>query len=232
VLNLHQGVLQTFGAESLPQNQLPPGQTPGQLVTVRTDSGQPAVLLEAPFDLGRWLLAQAHAAHWEAVPPKAFPAEYQLFGDLLWQFGAPAVDEEMARLLANATGEPWRDTDLDAAAEQLLAHPAFGGWAFHPRLFAQALNLERATLAQLPPDELVQTMMGHLANLPEHTQLLAALEAALRGQAIWLQVAGNTESAARAHRLAMAMPVIPVRENPLVRRLIAAGIDHARLGLK
>lgn len=232
VLNLRQGVLQAFGAEHLPQSQLPPGQAPGQLVTVRTDSGQPAVLLETTFDVGRWLLAQAHAAQWAMDPPKPLPAEYQLFGDLLWQFAPPTVDRALAHLLTTPDEEPWRDMDLDAAAERLLAHPALTGWAFHPRLFTQSLNLERAALAQLPPAELIQTLLRHLANLPEHTQLLTALEAALRGQAIWLHVAGNTESAARAHLLAQAMPEIPVRENPLVRRLIAAGLDHTRLGLK
>ncbi len=231
VLNLRVGVLQAFGAENLPQHQIPPGQAPGQLVTVRTDSGQPAVLLEVPFDLGRWLLLQAHKLHWEAMPHRSMPAEYKLFADCLWQFAPPLVDARIVELLATSSGDAWRSLDLDAASEQLLAHPAFGGWAFQPRLFAQALNMERAALSLLPADELVLTMVRQLADLPEHIQMLKSLEAALHAQAIWLQVAGNQESANRAHALAQAMPVLPVRENPLVRRLIAQGINNAKMGL-
>jgi hypothetical protein len=248
VLNLRMGVLQAFGAEHLPRHQMPDSQTPGHLVTVRTDSGQPAVLLEIPFDVGRRLLLQAHKPHWEALLPKPLPDEYKLFADCLWQFAPPVVEPFIAELLtpraiastspgepeelsAPASAEAWRAVDLDEAALHLLAHPAFAGWAFQPRLFAQSFNMQRAAFSLLPADELVPAMVRHLAELPEHMQLLAALAAALRAQAVWLHVAGSQTSAVRAQALAEALPVIPVRDNPLVRRLIAAGIDHAKLGL-
>jgi hypothetical protein len=117
VLSLRDGILQFSGSAGMQRDYLPPLATPGELVTVRTSSGQTAVLLAIPFELGRWLLQQALAAHWRqasgpaanapagsgAAPPAAqptLPGEYALYNDLLWQFAAPDPAQLPADLAA------------------------------------------------------------------------------------------------------------------------------------
>jgi hypothetical protein len=227
VINHRLGILQTFGSEMLPSEQLPSPHPIGQLATVRTDNGQSAVLLEIPFEVARWLLAQTHAAHWASVPLRPLPSEYRLYGDRLWEFAIPEVDPTLA-VYFTEDDSPLPPTDeLDKAAMQLLAHPALDGWSFNNRLLLQSLGAVGSSLAQLPMQEVASIMLRELSQRAEYVQLLSALTAALRAQAVWLHIAGNIESAQRAHLLARAMAQLPPSQNPLLLRLLEAGLRPA-----
>ena len=139
VLNQRLGIRQVFGAEDLPPEQIPQHQPIGQLVTVRTDAGVNAVLLEAPFDFGRPRLAAAQPpldTRVAAVSPRRIPA----YGDRLWGFAPPLVEPDLARCVDDATPPSPLPTlaELDNAAAEVLAHPAMQGWTFNNRIFLQA----------------------------------------------------------------------------------------------
>ncbi len=224
VINHRLGILQTFGSETLPTDQLPSPHAVGQLATVRSDQGQAAVLLEVPFEVARWLLAQAHSAHWAAVPLRPLPGEYQLYGDSLWIFAMPEIDPTLGSYFGEDESALPPLDELAHAADQLLAHPAFDGWSFNNRLLLQSLGAVGSSLAQLPADEVAAIMLRELSQRDEYVQLLSALRAALRAQAVWLHIAGNVESAQRASLLARTMSQLPPTQNPLLLRLLEAGL--------
>ena len=227
VVNHRLGILQTFGSETLPAEQLPSPHPMGQLVTVRTDNGQTAVLLEIPFEVARWLVAQAHSAQWASVPLRPLPGEYRLYGDRLWEFAVPEVDPILALYFGEDESPLPPADELDKAAVQLLAHPALDGWSFNNRLLLQSLGAVGSSLAQLPTHEVATVILRELSQRSEYIQLLSALSAALRAQAVWLHIAGNLESAQRAHLLARTMSQLPPSQNPLLLRLLEAGLRPA-----
>jgi hypothetical protein len=224
MVNHRLGVLQTFGSEILPADQLPSPHPVGQLVTVRSDHGQSSVLLEIPFEVARWLVAQAHTAHWAAVPLRPLPGEYRLYGDRLWLYPVPEVDPALSLYFSDDESPLPPVDELDKAAEELLAHPALAGWSFNHRLLLHSLGAAGSSLAQLPMHEVASVMLRELAQRAEYVQLLAALSAALRSQAVWLHIAGNLESAQRAHLLARTMAQLPLTQNPLLLRLLETGL--------
>lgn len=59
VLSLHGGILQFSAADHMERTFLPAEHTVGSLVTVRINGNHNSVLLEAPYDVGRWLVRQA-----------------------------------------------------------------------------------------------------------------------------------------------------------------------------
>jgi hypothetical protein len=224
VVNHRLGVIQTFGSDILPDDQLPSPHPIGQLVTVRSDNGQAAVLLEVPFDVARWLVAQTHTAHWANVPLRPLPGEYRLYGDLLWKFAMPEVDPALAVYFSEDESPLPPAEELDKAAEELLAHPALDGWSFNNRLLLHSLGAVGSSLATLPMPEVAAIMLRELSQRAEYVQLLAALSGALRAQAVWLHIAGNHESAQRAYLLARTMAQLPPTQNPLLLRLLEAGL--------
>lgn len=220
VLKLDQGILNFFGSDQMDRSVLPIPQPVGQMVTVATDDGGTAILLEAPFDYGRWLVLTALAFHQkgEAQP---LTGEYTLYNDLVWQFDAPHVDEMVKQFFQQP--EPPAPAlpaeTLDAYAAKLLAHPALEGW--------QLQNLIKFPVTdgiQLPTDALVNIMLRELEQWPDHTVLLDALVMGLRAQAAWLHYAGETESAQQALALAGQMRQLPLPQNPLLARMLAVGI--------
>lgn len=227
VVNHRLGVIQAFGSEMLPSEQLPSPHPVGQLATVRTDNGQSAVLLEIPFEAARWLLAQVHTAHWASVPLRPLPGEYRLYGDRLWEFAVPEVDPALAIYFSEDESTLPPADELDNAAMHLLAHPALDGWSFNNRMLLQSLGAAGSSLAQLPTQEIAAMMLRELAQRAEYVQLLDALTAALRAQAVWLHIAGNVESAVRAHLLARTMAQLPPSQNPLLLRLLESGLRPA-----
>jgi hypothetical protein len=224
VVNHRLGILQTFGSETMPAEQLPSPHPVGQLVTVRSDHGQSAILLEIPFEAARWLTAQAHAAHWAALPLRPLPGEYRLYGDRLWLFALPEVDPILARYFSEDETPLPPAEEIDKAAVELLAHPALDGWSFNNRLLMHTLNAAGSSLSHLPLQEVAAIMMRELSQRAEYVQILAALNAALRAQAVWLHIAGNLESARRAYLLACTMEQLPPTENPLLLRLLEASL--------
>jgi hypothetical protein len=235
VLNATQGIVQAFASETMPAEQLPRPHAEGQLVSVRTDNGGVAVLLEAPWDFCRWRLLAIQAMHWQGAQTRPMPGEYQLYQDRIWEFAAPQPDLALAVYFqedaANALSDlPVSLDELDDAATELLAHPAMTGWGLHHRLFLQTFASASNALANLPLDELAAYLLRALAQRPESAQLAASWAAGLRAQAAWLHIAGNLESAHRAHLLARSLSALPLNEHPFIARLVANSLRATGMG--
>jgi len=236
VLNQRVGIRQVFGAENLPPEQIPQQQPVGQLVTVRTDAGVNAVLLEAPFDFGRRRLAAAQAAHWAQGSPPSLPGEYRLYGDRLWLFAPPVVDPDLARCVDER--EPPSplpsSAELDQAAAEVLAHPAMQGWTFNNRLFQQhTFGRDPSTAAgslwaRLPQHELAHMVLTELEQSQERDNLVASLAEGLLAQAAWFHIAGSRATAQHAQLLARCVPALPLAANPILTRLVETGLRRAR----
>lgn len=223
VLNAARGILQAYGSEIIPRDQLPPARGVGELVPVRTDGGGHATLLEIPFDFGRLRLAQAQAAHFAQAEVQPLPGEYRLYGDRIWSFAPPQPDPALEAYFEENV-EPAGPIDLEQATVHLLAHPALAAWRSQNRIFIQGLGSRNAALRDLPTHELAAVVLRELAQRPERTQLTQALSHALRLQAAWLHIAGDQESAQRAQALAAATRLRPIPQNPLLARLIEAAL--------
>jgi hypothetical protein len=227
VFNLGQGILHFFGSEMMERTVLPDPQAIGSLVPVATDDGGTAVLLEVPFNYGRWLIAKALQPHRDG---KAQPltGEYTLYNDLIWQFDAPQVDEQVKLFFQPSKPSPTtalEATTLDAYAAALLAHPVMEEWKLQNRSLLRAAQPSAHAGSTLPATEIIATLLHELEKWPENSILLNALELGLRAQAGWLYYRGETESAHQAHTLADQMQQLPLTQNPLLARMLAAGID-------
>lgn len=228
VINARLGILQAFAAEGMRADQLPSVHAVGELVSVRTDSGV-ATLLEAPFDFCRYRLQTAQAAHWQAQPARLLPNDYILYQDWLGRFAPPQPDPALAAYFALPTDDEPRPAwaELDAAARDLLAHPAMSGWVLHNRLFAQTSTSGGHSLGAIPAADLAAHILRELAQRPESAQIIAALGEGLRCQAAWLHIAGSQAQARQAAQLAQALPRLPLLENPFLARLVEGSLHAA-----
>ena len=100
VLNGRLGIVQTFGSEAMSRDALPAVHAIGELVQVRTDTGDTAVLLKTPFDIGRWLVQQIQTPHEQVGDVQPPAGEYELYNDLIWQFGRPSAPPEVVAYFA------------------------------------------------------------------------------------------------------------------------------------
>lgn len=226
VFSIDKGVQHFFGSDRVEQSMLPEVQTVGSMVSVATDGGGTAVLLEAPFDYGRWLVWRALARQ-RAGNAEPLSGEYTLYNDLFWQFDPPQLDDQVQQFFHKpdvATEVAIDSTALDAYTETLLAHPAMEGWQLQNRTVQQAMRFSQGPDRTLPVDEMVAFTLREMEKWPESATLLTALETGLRMQAGWLFYAGELETAQYAQRLADQMGALPLVQNPLLARMLAAGI--------
>ena len=229
-VNLGAGIVRFFGSETVDGSVLPARQAVGNLLTVENDTGESSVVLEAPFDYGRWLVWQALRAHLATDQTQPIPGELQLYSDQVTQFGPPQVDDA---LLAYWHSPPSNNTqldksDLETATAELFAHPALAHWLLPGRAILQATPAAQRPDPQLPLSEIVQVLLREIERWPESAALAPSLERALRGQAVWLHVAGHPTLAGAADRLARAMPVLAVPDNPVLAHMLAVGLGRPR----
>ncbi len=227
VFNLAQGIVHFFGSEMMERSVLPDPQTIGSLVPVATDDGGTAVLLEVPFDYGRWLLATAIEFQ-RSGKAQPLTGEYTLYNDLIWQFDAPQVDEQVKLFFQPKLAvKPVVNAEtLDAYAANLLAHPIMEEWKLQNRSLLQAARPNASAAATLPATGIVAMLLHELEKWPENRVLVNALEVGLRAQAGWLYYRGEPENAQQAQILADQMQQLPLPQNPLLARMLAAGIDE------
>ncbi len=224
IFSIDKGVQHFFGSDQIEQSMLPAVQTVGSLVAVATDGGGTAVLLEAPFDYGRWLVLRALASQRAGEP---LGGEYTLYNDLFWQFDPPQLDDQVQQFFHKPEPSPGLALDptaLDAATATLLAHPALEGWQLQNRTVQQAMRFSQGPARTLPVAEMVAFTLHEMEKWPERATLLTALETGLRMQAGWLFYAGELAIAQFAQRLADQMDTLPLVQNPLLVRMLAAGI--------
>jgi hypothetical protein len=229
VLIVGSGLLRFFGSERMETTLLPPDQPIGNLVTVTNDEGGSAVLLVAPFDYGRWLVAQALHSHRTNPQAPALADDYQLYHDLIWQFAPPLIDEGAQRFWHSTESYPAAELTLERAgsdASALFVHPAMEGWVMQSRAVVGALQPAARPDPALPKADFIALLLREIAKWPESNSLPAALAQGLRAQAAWLYYAGQAELAACAHRLAESMPRLPLTENPVLAQMLAAGLGR------
>jgi hypothetical protein len=226
-LHLEAGLLRFFGSERVDGSVLPPPQPLGQIQAIYDDSGRRNIVLEAPFDYGRWLVQTALRAQLAATPDQPLPGEYQLYNDRIWAFAPPQVDAAIEQIW-QATTASVDLTELESTTGTLFAHPAMSHW----RLTSQAIL--KATPATARPDptlplaETVTALLREIARWPESAALAPALARGLRGQAAWFHLAGEQELADRALTLAQAMPQLSPAQNPVLAQMLAAGLQQKK----
>ncbi len=228
VVNLRAGILHLFASDTAAAHQAPPPHRLGELVPVNTGEAVPSAMLEAPFDYGRWLLYQAQTAHWNGTAVASFPHELKLYNDLIWQFAPPDIDPEIRGILDGGQLDAWQETsmqDLLDSAEALMAHPAMEGWLRRNPVMLNMLELAEAQPPSLPIEAVIHHLLKILASWPGHTQMLDALMAGLRGQAVWLHLNGDESASGQAQLQAGAVTQLPVERNPLLIVMLLAAID-------
>lgn len=230
-LNLGVGILQFFASDAMDATVLPDPRPIGQLVAVTTDRGASTVLLEAPFDYGRWLVGLALPPHFSNAATangatQALPPEYTLYNDLLWQFAPPQVEASVQAYFNPQPSEPVPGTSahLIEYAEQLFAHPAMEHWAVQGRALLLVMQRNGTPPPHLPTAEIVTVLLREMAKWPESASLLVALERGLRAQAGWLYYAGNQELAHYAQLLAEEMPRLSITQNPVLAQMLTLGL--------
>ncbi|MEX1019206.1 MAG: hypothetical protein WDZ49_06075, partial [Litorilinea sp.] len=215
VINPRRGIVQAFGSESIAPEHLPQTQAVGQMTLVKTDSGEDAVLLEAPFDFCRARIRVALAAGWQVEPKRDLPAEYQLYNDLIWQFAPPQSDKTLAKFFEAAAdadaqavkGEAAEGPSsidetrltaeqLDHHAAQLLQHPAMAHWRVQNRMLQQLLRRARAQ----PPAAAGTGNAGEDAGAEPSGVPAAASTAALIGLVLG-ELAARPETAEITHAI-------------------------------
>ncbi len=228
VLSVEGGILQFSGSEGMERAFLPNPVEPGELVTVRTNSGQNMVLLAAPFDVGRWLVRQSLAAHWGQPTPAPLPDEYKLYNDLLWQFVDPQLPADLAAWWEKATPPPnkaFAAPAVAAAAAVLVDDPAMEGWAHWSTAMWHSIKFRSQQPPAVPTNTLVSLLLRELSRMADHHTLLKAMAAGLRVQTLWYAVYASTACAEHAALLAQATAALPITENPLVALLLQKGLS-------
>ena len=116
------GAVEAAGHAQVPTQILPPKRMAGHLHDIALPDGSGAMLmLEIPFDTGRYLVLDALAANRETQIPVA--GDLRLWSPWLWM--ASGADSLPASALPEQGPE---DDALFADSDQLLQHPAFATW--------------------------------------------------------------------------------------------------------
>ena len=88
-------------------------------------------------------------------------------------------------------------------------------------------------LPETAPDAQIQAMITFILRefdaLPQRTQLLDNMTEALRTQALWFAIHGETDNARRALLLTRGMRALPMRQNPLLAGLLQVGYAQRSL---
>jgi hypothetical protein len=226
-LNPEIGILRFFGSETGDRTALPDRQPVGNLVTVRNDGGAAMILVETPFDVGRWLVAQAGNAHLAGENQQPLPREYQLYNDLLWEFAAPVVDDAITIIWsakpAPVVPEP---AFLQSNTQAIFAQPVMAHWQVQSNAIIQALPASARPAPELPVAETVAALMRAISQWPESAALPVALARGLRGQALWFYITGQPQLAHQAKALADALPHLSPTENPVLAQMLAASLQR------
>ncbi len=233
-----QGIVHTAFADQVEAIFLPEPRPVGMLLPVSVNEWGSGLMLEAPFDVGRWLVRRALAAHWEGRAPRPPAGEYTLYNDLLWQFAPPVVDATLAAY-ASAGQEPAADPTADPTAgpplapeeaegviERLLHESCFDGWLLPVHSLVEALSEPLPRRLTGTPAALARRLLKQMDTAaPEMRDWLRdSLREALRMQAVWLAVAGRPALAEDAARIAASLPSWPPSRNPLLYALLLRGL--------
>lgn len=225
-LSLQQGVIECSGVNSMEASQLPPARRVGDLVVVGEGTEPRITMLETPLDIGRWLVQQALAAHWRRTEAPDLPGEYKLYNDLIWQFASPYLPDELSYIFAEMTITGLEQPDLPGlqeAVDGLVRHPLMRTWVEWATNVWTMLDALPVAAPEAQIQALIAFILREFDALPQRAQILDNMTVALRTQALWFAIHGETDNAGRALLLARWMRTLPMRQNPLLIGLLHMG---------
>lgn len=228
-LGLHHGVVQCSGVDSMETSQLPPQRPVGELVPVGDEQGRHGAMLEAPFEVGRWLMQRALEAHWQQAEITDLPGEYKLYNDLIWQFAAPHLPDACQFIFAEHTNSGLEQPDMNTltdAANLLVEHPAMRAWVQWAANVWTMLAPAQVTASFGHARGLIDYILREIDALPQRSQFLDSMATALNVQALWLTIHGDSNAAGKAVTLSRWMRSLPMRQNPLLAGLLLAGLSE------
>ncbi len=220
-ISLRNGIVGLYFSEQVDPHWIPKRHLIGEQVVVEMESGA-ALFVEAPIAYGLWLMQSALRLTHDNIAQAPLTPDYQLYNDLIWQFDRVQPPAELQRYFLPADEAPTLAPDsLEADVDELFDHPALARWTFVSLPSADSAKLFGRPLS---PIQLASLILSEIAQVPERTQLMSALEDGLRAQAAWLHLSGDEARAACAYRLAQVTPLLLVTENPLIRRMVERGL--------
>ena len=216
------GAVEAIGHARVPVQMLPPRQAPGHLHDVALPDGSGAMLmLEASFDVGRRLVADALAHNLRTQIPVAGPLRLQS----PWLWGIAGADSLPPRELPDL---PPEDDALLAASVQLLEHPAFVTWTARSEATLQAA----AEALRHPGWDLeiwVKRLTGELFREPTMTEVLGKR---LEAMSAWLLLAGDEERARMALVASRALAAGPAQDHPFLQAVVRRDLEWTLQSLK
>lgn len=227
LVHLLHGIVYSIFVDQVDPKHVPPPASIGQLTSVPMEAG--AAVLEVPLDVGRWLVQQALAAHWDGRAQRRLAGEFKLYNDLFWQFAAPKAEPALAALLATAEADAARSISVDDAQKlttELMAHPAMYAWTLPGLAMVEAALGDTKFKLEGARHEMVGLLLGLLDSPETRKELLPMLALGLRMQALWFHLAGEVRLAQHAQSLSVALLVLPVRQNPLLAKMLDSGINQ------
>ena len=216
------GAVEAMAHARVPFQMLPPRQPPGHLHDIALPDGSGAMLmLEASFDVGRRLVADALAHNLRTQIPVAGPLRLQS----PWLWGVAGAGSLPPRELPDLSSE---DETLLPDSAQLLEHPAFVTWTARSEATLQA-----AEAALRHPgwdlDIWVKRLTGQLFGEPAMVEVLSKR---LEATSEWLLLAGDEHRARLALVASRAVLVGPPQDHPFLHAVVRRDLTWTLQSLK
>lgn len=211
------GAVEAVGHDQIPTLVLPPHGRPGTVHDIELPGkGGIMLMLEATFDLGRRLLADALAQNRETQIPLA--AMLRLLSPWLWGVSVP--DALPAAVLPEIGGG---DSTLLSQSERLLAHPAFATWHAHSEAMLQMAS-EAGGLPGPAMEAWVRRLAGELFVGPVVAQVFGQR---LNTMSEWLLLAGEDTLSRVARAAARTLLTTRPEQHPFVLALVRRDLHLA-----
>lgn len=224
VINIELGILQVYGNEHVELSAMPSSKAIGGLVTMASDSGEPIAYLEAPFDYARWLIQETLKTHWDGTAVQTLYGEYILYNDLIWQFEAPEIDDNLAHYFQPETDTQPNLKELEEAADSLLAHPSMISWIQAKQVVLKAIRKHLTLNFDDDIHEIATKILEDLAPWPDYQILITGLQNGLVLQAPWLEIAGSKQTATQTKLTMQSFDLLPPHRNPFLIQLFSHGL--------
>ena len=209
------GAVEAVGHALVPGQMLPPRQPPGHLHDIALPDGSGAMLmLEASFDIGRRLVADALAHNLRTQIPVAGPL--RLHSPWLW--GYAGADSLPPRELPSLSP---KDETLLPASAKLLEHPAFASWTARSEATLQAAA-EALRHPGWDLDIWVKRLAGELFGEPAMVEVLGKR---LEAMSEWLLLAGDGQRARLALTASRAILAEPPQDHPFLQAVVRRDLE-------
>jgi hypothetical protein len=210
------GAIEAAGYDQVPARMLPPQQPIGHVHDIVLPSGAGAMLmLEIPFDRGRWHVRNALARNRETQIPIA--GSLRLLSPWLWEVSGPVP-------MQRALPEPLKhDESLFAESNRLLSHPAFAPWTTE-----HTSTMQVAEQALRHPnwdrEVWIRRLAGELFSEPS---VIEAFHRRLVTMSEWLLLAGEEAQARMALLVAERLLESDPRQQPFILALVRRDLELA-----